>query len=333
MESQERDSASISFSAVIPTYNAGKFIDHAIESALSQTFPVKQVLVVDDGSTDETKNIVTGFKDPRVQYLYKAHSGISATRNHAIPHTTGSYTAYLDADDWWDPLRLEQMKEAAEQTGEPAFIFTDFHRCNLETSEVLLKNSEINPQILDIYTEKVDTGTNPLYIYSPKEALKLIAVSGYPMYPSAFAVRTDVLKNINGWDSRWERCEDLDFCLRIAKSHSLVYIHEDLTTVGRHSDHGDLQAYILKQNKWDVAILKHHWQTSSDTPEIREILKSGYIKRLSGLAWRYRHSGQHKEADGYYKDLAAMPGLKLKGCRYRFINQLSRLMKHLTQNP
>lgn len=90
-----------SVTAVIPAYNAERFLAEAIKSVLAQTHPVTQIIVVDDGSHDGTREVAEGFSE--VQYLRKANEGTSSARNLALGHATGDFVAFLDADDVWVP--------------------------------------------------------------------------------------------------------------------------------------------------------------------------------------------------------------------------------------
>ena len=92
-------------SVVIPTFNCGEFIGEAIESVLSQTYPPFEVIVVDDGSTDDTQSIVGKYGDG-VRYTRHPNRGSSCARNIGIGFAKGDYLAFLDADDRWEPRKL-----------------------------------------------------------------------------------------------------------------------------------------------------------------------------------------------------------------------------------
>ncbi len=94
-------------SVVVPTYNCGRFIEEALESALGQTYRDLEVIVVDDGSTDDTRERVRRF-EPRVAYLFQPNAGEGAARNLGIRHSRGEYVAFLDADDVWLPRKVER---------------------------------------------------------------------------------------------------------------------------------------------------------------------------------------------------------------------------------
>ncbi|MDP6713514.1 MAG: glycosyltransferase family A protein, partial [SAR202 cluster bacterium] len=89
---------------VIPAYNVGSIIPRAIESVLGQTFSDFEIVVVDDGSSDETASVVKQYRgDPRVQYVYQTNKGLPGARNTGIRHAESGLVAFLDADDWWLP--------------------------------------------------------------------------------------------------------------------------------------------------------------------------------------------------------------------------------------
>src|SRR5690349_16045680 len=96
-----------SVSVVIPTYNYGRFIAESVESAIRQTFPPYEVIVVDDGSTDGTGSIVKRFGE-KVRYIRQENLGVCAARNHGVQVSKGKVIAFLDADDRLEPTALEK---------------------------------------------------------------------------------------------------------------------------------------------------------------------------------------------------------------------------------
>jgi len=107
-------------SVIIPAYNAEPFLRETIESVLSQTVSDWQMLLIDDGSSDNTQKIVTEFaqKDPRIQLVVnESNMGVAKTRNRGMELCRGKYVALLDSDDYWKPQLLEKMIARAEETG------------------------------------------------------------------------------------------------------------------------------------------------------------------------------------------------------------------------
>src|SRR6185295_4472891 len=98
-------------SVIIPTYNRQEFVGVSIASALAQTYPNFEAIVVDDGSTDATRAEVSRFTDPRVRYYYKANGGLSSARNFGLDQSAGEFIAFLDSDDLWRPWKLAAQIE------------------------------------------------------------------------------------------------------------------------------------------------------------------------------------------------------------------------------
>src|SRR4051812_17628622 len=118
----------IRISAVIPTYNRAKTLARAINSILAQTFPLSEILVVDDGSTDDTRRVVESYGD-RVRYFNQANAGVASARNRLVDEARFNWIAFLDSDDYWLPDHLRRMADAIESTqGEAALYFSDVLR-------------------------------------------------------------------------------------------------------------------------------------------------------------------------------------------------------------
>lgn len=95
------------FSVLVPAYNIESLIRQTLESALAQTIQDLEIVVVDDGSSDKTTEVVHSFTDPRIRLIHQANAGVSAARNRAIAEARGKYVAFLDGDDVWLPFHLE----------------------------------------------------------------------------------------------------------------------------------------------------------------------------------------------------------------------------------
>lgn len=111
-------------SVVISTYNRERYVGLAIESVLAQTFPDIELIVVDDGSTDSTREVVSRF-GPRVHYAYQDNAERAAARNHGLRLASGDYVAFLDSDDVWLPDKIEQELRRFEQYPEAGVVFSD----------------------------------------------------------------------------------------------------------------------------------------------------------------------------------------------------------------
>jgi glycosyltransferase involved in cell wall biosynthesis len=124
LESKENNSL---ISVVIPAYNYGQYIGEAIESLLSQTEKNWECIVVDDGSTDNTNEVVNAFcrLDNRINYIKKINAGLSAARNTGLEQAQGVYIQFLDADDRLEPLKLEQQKRILENNADVDIVYSE----------------------------------------------------------------------------------------------------------------------------------------------------------------------------------------------------------------
>lgn len=109
-------------SVLIPTYNCGRFLGEAIDSVLAQTFRDLEIIVVDDGSTDDTALVAARY--PQVKYIYRQHCGVSPARNAAIAVATGEIVVFLDADDIWLPDKLHKQVAYLDEHPDCMLVFT-----------------------------------------------------------------------------------------------------------------------------------------------------------------------------------------------------------------
>jgi glycosyltransferase involved in cell wall biosynthesis len=129
-------------SVIIPSYNCARYLGRAIDSANAQTYKDYEILVVDDGSTDDTKDVAMQY-GRKVTYLYQQNRGVSAARNHAISKASGELLAYLDADDMWYPEKLERQ-----------VAFLDAHQeCGMVHGEMSVINEQDEILHLRFYEE------------------------------------------------------------------------------------------------------------------------------------------------------------------------------------
>lgn len=119
-------------SVIVPTYNRGYCVNTSIESALAQTYRDLEVIVIDDGSTDNTREVIAAaFGDePRVKYVYQSNGGVSAARNHGIRLARGEYIALLDSDDIWKPWKTELQVRVLQERSEVGMVWTDMEAVN-----------------------------------------------------------------------------------------------------------------------------------------------------------------------------------------------------------
>jgi glycosyltransferase involved in cell wall biosynthesis len=235
-------------SIIIPTYNRAQLLLEALESAKSQTYRPIEVIVVDDGSTDNTQEIVSRFKEVnsseifRVSYLRQQNKGPSAARNHGLSHSSGEYLQFLDSDDLIHPRKIEI------QVG-------------------LLKS---HPSIHLIFSEKFDFQNWPNWEDIQAKAPDFQILKGCDLYCSfntltnsgLYKKETCLLAGL--WDEEMSLCEDLEFNLRVLNlCHEVLYTKNNLAGYRRHN--GDRLTTSLAKSESRYASLSgfKHLQESA----------------------------------------------------------------------
>ncbi|MBI4777213.1 MAG: glycosyltransferase [Deltaproteobacteria bacterium] len=200
-------------SVIIPTYNRASRLEEAVRSVLDQTFRDFELIVVDDGSTDGTREMLEGF-GAGVKVLVQARSGVSAARNLGIEAARGPLIAFLDSDDLWLDRKLEV--QAAHFRMRPKSLIC-------QTEEVWIrKGRRVNPKA-----------------YHKKRSGNIFRISleRCMVSPSAVMLRRSLLEEVGVFDTSMEACEDYDLWLRVACRHPVALIDEPLTIKrGGHSD-------------------------------------------------------------------------------------------------
>lgn len=189
-------------SIIIPTYNREKTITRSIESILNQTYQNFELLIVDDGSTDRTREIVEAINDRRVKYLYQENQGACVARNHGIICSKGSYIAFQDSDDLWLPEKLEKQLKIFQK-------YKDIDIVCCKTSCVRLDGTKIYP-MKDFQEGIIDSSHGPIGIST-----------------QTIMIRKNVAQKVK-FDPEVTRYQDLDFLLTAQKEFNIYCINEYL---------------------------------------------------------------------------------------------------------
>ena len=191
------------FSVVMPAFNTAATIGSSIQSVLAQTRPDFEVIVVDDGSTDDTAGVVDGLKaDERIQLIRQDNQGAAAARNVALMAARGEYVAFLDSDDLWLPTYLEAMAATLAEGADAGFSYTD-------------------AWTLDPATGRIGTATAMAWQQPPAEPpptaeLLLLALLDRNFIYTAVTVRRTVFDRVGLFDESLRAAIDYDMWLRIA---------------------------------------------------------------------------------------------------------------------
>jgi len=229
-------------SVIIPAYNRAHLIPAAIQSVLDQTYRDFEIIVIDDGSIDATKEAVNSFKDARINYIYQQNSGVASARNNGITASRGEYLALLDSDDAWLPDYLSLMVEKLDAHPQAALVCSDCFICNKDLDEILQKkwhNSAYDT------IEPDDAERHPL---------KYLLRSGCFISPQSTVLRKSILNNTGLFDETLVTHEDLELFIRIVREHPVKLIDIPLVKF-RKNDNG-LQSRYEQMCQDDITVMK-----------------------------------------------------------------------------
>ena len=200
-------------SVIVPTYNRVHQLPRALDSILCQSCSPKEIIVVDDGSTDETSALMTS-EYPEIVFIQQQNTGVSSARNVGIKRASGDWIAFLDSDDEWLPEKLEiQMKTLYKNP--------EIKICH--TNEIWIRNGKrVNPK------KKHEKFGGWIF----QKCLPLCCIS-----PSSVIIHKSIFKEIGLFDYSLPVCEDYDLWLRITARNPVLYIEEPfLIKYGGHED-------------------------------------------------------------------------------------------------
>jgi GT2 family glycosyltransferase len=260
-------------SVVIPTFNRWPLVGEAVESVLAQSYSDFELIVVDDGSTDETQKELAKFRS-RLRFFVKAREGVAAARNFGVSRAVGRYVAFLDSDDLWRPKKLEIQT---------AFMEKDSAVKICQTDEIWLRHDvRVNPK------SRHQKPSGDIFVRS----LELCLVS-----PSAVMMTRELFARFGGFDERFPVCEDYDLWLRIAVEHPVPLIPKPLTIKrGGHAD--QLSRSTWAMDRYRVASLQKLLRSSlqgTRRAAALEVLRS----KVAILAKGARKRGKEQDANAY----------------------------------
>lgn len=264
--------------ALIPTYNSERYIRETVESVLVQTYPIHEILVVDDGSTDRTQDALSPYGD-RIRYIKQINAGPPAARNRGLALATGEWIALLDSDDLWVPTKTERQIEYVQQHPQCGLVYTDMKTFD-DTG---------------IIEESVKVSRN-LRLPSGRIFPEMFAETLFQT--SAVLLRRSCLESTGGFDASLKMGDDYELFLRVAHDFDCGYVDQPLVLYRQHSAQGtrtwgkQLQGGV----PWEVLVLKKIVERYPET--IHELGRDEVYQRLSkpyaALAYACMAEGDHK---------------------------------------
>jgi glycosyltransferase involved in cell wall biosynthesis len=256
-----------SVSVVIPAFNYGRFITEAISSVLDQTHPPSEIIVVDDGSTDETAAVVRAFGD-RVRYIRQDNQGVCAARNRGVSESASELVSFLDADDTWEPMNLEKQIARFESDAEIGMVHCAMREFDSETGE-----------------------TTGLYMDGGEDGVAdnlLLWEGPLILAPGAITVTRRAFDRVGGFDTRMKVGEDWDFCYRVARSFKIGFVAEPLVNYRSHN----AAAHRNVENMERGMLLFYEKAFATDDPQILKLRRRAYGNFHKVMAGSYLHAGR-----------------------------------------
>ena len=282
-------------SVVIPTYNRGECLARALDSVLRQTHAASEIIVVDDGSSDATPQLITD-RYPQVSYIRQANCGVSSARNRGIEAASGTWIAFLDSDDEWLPAKLEHQLVELHST--PAYRVS---HCN----EIWIRRGQrVNPK----YKHRKSGG----WIF--QQCLPLCAIS-----PSAVLIHRNVFADIGLFDETLPVCEDYDLWLRLCARYPVQFIDRALLVkYGGHTD--QLSSRYEAMDQFRIRALENivgaPYLTRSDHVAALKMLLEKIAIYLHGAKKRGRHESvrEYREKMQRYTGLLDTANAPVTSC-------------------
>jgi glycosyltransferase involved in cell wall biosynthesis len=269
-------------SVIIPTFNRRDYLPIALDSVLAQTYTDYEIVIIDDGSTDDTRDILFPYEQ-RIRYFYQQNSGIAAARNRGIEESRGMYLALLDSDDYWLPGKLACQVEGLEKNPQWGMVAT---RC-----------SSISPD-----------GRFRRHNRPGKSGWILIDLfkSNFIRTSSAMITR-ECLDQVGLFDTSLPECEEYDLWLRIAHRYPIGFINQSLT-VYTDNPHG-VSTDSLAGRHVRIKVLEKEYLRERIPPAL-------YRRRMARnyhyLGRHYLRRGQPSEGKKYLRQALQLNPLDLK---------------------
>jgi glycosyltransferase involved in cell wall biosynthesis len=261
-------------SVVIPSHNRADYVIEAVESALGQTYPHVEVIVVDDGSTDETRTLLEPYGD-RITYIYQTNAGVSAARNAGIRRSNGEWVAFLDSDDVWLPEKLKAQVDCALAHPHADLVHTDAFYCRATSDQRTIRPTANPPMEGDCYT-------------------RLFA--GNRLITSSVMARRSALDQDQPFDTELRGTEDYLCWFRIARRRPFAFVQQPLVLYRLHDSNT-----INNKSKMDRNVLLALDKALADDPQLAErvgkaAVRSRYADLWYYLGYRSLEQGNFREA-------------------------------------
>jgi glycosyltransferase involved in cell wall biosynthesis len=293
-------------SVIIPTYNRAYILPEAVESVLSQTYADFELIIVDDGSTDETASMVGGFGDQRIRFFqHDRNRGVAAARNTGLAEAQGVFVAFFDSDDIWMAEKLSVQIAFLEGHPEVGGVFSDLVWVSGDRKvQSMLRTYPGFSRLLRERQREIDV------VFS-QHAIYACLLEEMPVKLQATTLRRDRVWEAGPFEESWRSGEDWEFLLRFSRANALGYVDCALTvlrtmpdsTLGRHKK---LDAQFLME------LFIAEKQKLRREPDAIAAVRRGIAQHTRELGWQYLNEGDRRSAlVAYWRGFAHSRDFKL----------------------
>lgn len=247
-------------SVIIPTFNSENTIRETLDSVFNQTFSDFEIIIINDGSTDRTIELLGKISDSRVKVFSYPNSGVSISRNRGISYASGEFISFLDADDLWTPDKLETQLQALKTHPEAAVAYS-WTDCIDEAGNFLYQGMHISPSgyvLGDLLLRNfLQNGSNPL-------------------------IRKTALLDVGEFDPFLNPCEDRDMWLRLAAKYHFIAVSSPQILYRISSD--SMSSSITKLEKSGLCVLKKAFDRAPKS--LQYLRQQSLSNHYRGLVWK-----------------------------------------------
>ena len=255
-------------SVVIPTYNAARYVEAAVNSVLGQTFRDVEVLVVDDGSTDGTEAVLASY-GKAIRYFRQENSGVSAARNRGIQESTGRYVGFLDADDTWFPEKLDRQIAALESSGQQRACYSAYVICTETLTPLAVQRSVRRGSMLEDLLLRGNVVGSMCTVVCDRS---LFSIAG-------------------NFDPGLSQCADWDMWVRLAAITEFLYLDEPLVTYRQHGSSMSADPALLERDS--TRVLERAFELPSVPHRVRAARRTAFGRNYMVLAGTYFYAHRY----------------------------------------
>jgi glycosyltransferase involved in cell wall biosynthesis len=268
-------------SVVMPTYNRGYIVAEALKSVLSQTYQEFEILVIDDGSTDDTAEIVEGLSDSRIRYIrLEKNVGVAAATNKGLREANGEFISFLDSDDLWKPNKLEWNVTYLDSHPEIQAVFSDLEKFDGDTyCSSFMRTTPF-------FSKLLATESYPEGIALPQRFMYLCLLQEVPVKTPTVTIRREAVQQTGEFNEASPSGQDWEFFLRLSRFACFGYIDRPLAVVRVLGD-ATHRVNAERDKLFLLEVLRQETGHLEADPEALAAARRGIADLTKHLAWHY----------------------------------------------